>query len=64
MVQKEIKKKTRIYALIAILSAVVLVSAIYTIGNQTTVFVSNSNVSPLKVFTSIAEMKNFLTANA
>jgi len=64
MVQKEIKKKTRIYALIAILSAVVLVSAIYTIGNQTTVFVSNPNVSPLKVFTSIAEMKNFLTANA
>jgi uncharacterized secreted protein with C-terminal beta-propeller domain len=63
MVQKEIKKKTRIYALIAILSAIVLISAIYTIGN-TTVLVSTSNVSPLKVFSSIAEIKNFLTANA
>src|SRR5271157_1496575 len=65
MVQKEIKNKTRIYALIAILSAIVLVSAIYTIGNNSTrVFVSPSNVSPLKAFTSLAEMKNFLIANA
>ncbi len=64
MVQKEIKKKTRIYALIAILSAIVLVSAIYTISNPTTVLVSTANVSPLKVFSSITEMKNFLAANA
>ena len=64
MVQKEIKKKTRIYALIAILSAIVLVSAIYTIGNPSTVLVSSSNISPLKAFSSITEMKNFLTANS
>ncbi len=64
MVQKEIKKKTRLYALIAVLSAIILVSAIYTISNPTTVLVSTANVSPLKVFGSITEMKNFLTANA
>jgi uncharacterized secreted protein with C-terminal beta-propeller domain len=63
MVQKETKKKTRIYALIAGLLAVLLVAGIYTISN-TTVPVSPSNVSPLKTFASIAELKSFLTANA
>jgi uncharacterized secreted protein with C-terminal beta-propeller domain len=63
MVQKEIKKKTRIYALIAGLLAVLLVAAIYTIS-YSTVPISPSNVSPLKTFTSIAELENFLKANA
>ncbi|MGA2387001.1 MAG: beta-propeller domain-containing protein [Candidatus Bathyarchaeia archaeon] len=64
MVQKEIKKKTKIYALIAVLSAIMLVSAIYTIGVPSSAPFSVSNVSPLKVFASIAELKNFLVANA
>jgi uncharacterized secreted protein with C-terminal beta-propeller domain len=62
MVQKEIKKKTRIYALIAVLSAIVLVSAIYTISGPAVPF-SASHVSPLKTFTSIVELKNFLAAH-
>ena len=63
MVQSEIKKKTRIYALIAALLAVLLVAGIYTISD-TTVPVLKTNVSPLKTFTSIADLKNFLAANA
>jgi uncharacterized secreted protein with C-terminal beta-propeller domain len=63
MVQKETKKKTRTYALIAGLLAVLLVAAIYTVSN-TTVPLTPSNVSPMKTFASIAELKNFLTANA
>ena len=63
MVQKEVKKKTRIYALIAVLSAIVLVSAIYAVSSPTITF-SAGNVSPLKNFASIVELKNFLAANA
>lgn len=63
MVQKEIKKKTRIYALIALLSAIVLVSAIYTVSTPTPPF-SAGKVSPLKNFASIVELKDFLAANA
>jgi uncharacterized secreted protein with C-terminal beta-propeller domain len=62
-VQKEIKKKTKVYALIAILSAVVLVSTIYVATNPTASF-KPGNVSPLKSFASLAELKNFLAANA
>ncbi len=62
MVQKEIKKKTKIYTLVAVLSAIVLVSAIYTISGPVVPF-STANASPLKTFASIAELKNFLAAN-
>jgi uncharacterized secreted protein with C-terminal beta-propeller domain len=63
MVQKETKRKTRIYALIAALLAVLLVAGIYTISD-TAVPVLKTNVSPLKTFTSIADLENFLAANA
>jgi len=63
MVQKEIKKKTRIYALIAGLLAVLLVAAIYTVSD-TAVPVPQTNVSRLKTFTSIADLKDFLATNA
>ena len=63
MVQSQLKKKTRIYALIAALLAVLLVAGIYTISD-TAVPILKTNVSPLKTFISIADLKNFLAANA
>jgi inhibitor of cysteine peptidase len=65
MVQKEIKKKTRIYGTVATLSAIVLVALIYVYGSTLGVFTPDTlpETSPMKTFTSYAELKNFLTAN-
>jgi len=63
MVQKEINKKTKIYALVAVLSAIVLVSAIYTISLPNVPF-KTGNVSPLKTFASIVQLESFLKTNA
>jgi inhibitor of cysteine peptidase len=62
MVQKEVRKKTLVYGAIAILSAIVLVAAIYTISSPT-VLTSLSNVSPMKTFASLEDLKNYLTTN-
>jgi inhibitor of cysteine peptidase len=65
MVQKEIKKKTRVYGTIATLSAIVLVALIYVYGSTPGVFTPDTlpETSPMKTFTSYNELKNFLTAN-
>jgi inhibitor of cysteine peptidase len=65
MVQREIKKKTRIYGTIATLSAIILVALIYVYGSTTGVFTPDTlpETSPMKTFTSYTELKNFLTAN-
>jgi inhibitor of cysteine peptidase len=66
MVQREIKKKTRIYGTIATLSAIVLVALIYVYGSTPGVFTPDTSLpetSPMKQFTSYTELKNFLTAN-
>ncbi len=65
MVQKEIKKKTRIYGTIAMLSAIVLVALIYVYGSTPGVFTPDTlpETSPMKTFTSYGELKNFLFAN-
>ena len=62
MVQKEVRKKTRVYGAVAILSAIVLVAAIYTISSPT-MLTSLSNVSPMKTFTSLEELRNYLNTN-
>ena len=38
MVQKEVKKKTRVYGTVAVLSAIVLVSMVYVFGSAPIVF--------------------------
>ncbi len=65
MVQKEIKKKTRVYGTIATLSAIVLVALIYVYGSTPGVFTPDTlpETSPMKTFTSYDELKNFLTIN-
>ncbi|MDX1813417.1 MAG: beta-propeller domain-containing protein [Candidatus Bathyarchaeia archaeon] len=65
MVQKEVRKKTRIYGTIAILSAIVLVALIYVYGSTPGVFTPETlpETSPMKTFNSYEELKSFLTAN-
>ena len=65
MVQREIKKKTRVYGTVATLSAIVLVALIYVYGSTPGVFTPDTlpETSPMKTFSSYNELKNFLTAN-
>jgi inhibitor of cysteine peptidase len=65
VVQKEVRKKTRIYGTIATLSAIVLVALIYVYGSTPGVFTPDTlpETSPMKTFTSYDELKSFLTAN-
>jgi inhibitor of cysteine peptidase len=65
MVQKEIKKKTRVYGTIATLSAIVLIALIYVYGSTPGVFTPDTlpETSPMKTFTSYDELKTFLTVN-
>lgn len=65
MVQKEIKRKTRIYGTIATLSAIVLVALIYVYGSTPGIFTPDTlpETSSMKTFTSYDELKNFLAAN-
>jgi inhibitor of cysteine peptidase len=65
VVQKEIRKKTRIYGTIATLSAIVLVALIYVYGSTPGVFTPDTlpETSPMKTFTSYDELKNVLAEN-
>jgi hypothetical protein len=65
VVQKEIKKKTRIYGTTATLSAIVLVALIYVYGSTPGVFTPDTlpETSPMKTFNSYDELKSFLAAN-
>jgi uncharacterized secreted protein with C-terminal beta-propeller domain len=70
LVNKEIRKKTRIYGTIATLSAIVLVASIYFYGSTPGLFTPDSptpdslpTVSPMKTFSSYEALKTFLAAN-
>ncbi len=66
MVQKEVKKKTGIYALVAVLSAVVLVSMVYSLGSYPALspVAQLPAVSGMKTFSSVDEIKNYLNSNS
>ncbi len=66
MVQTEVKKKTKIYGTVAVLSAIVLVTMVYAIGSPQILYPPSQNpsVSSMKTFSSINELKNFLTTNS
>ncbi len=65
MVQREVKKKTRIYGTVAILSAVVLVGVIYTFGRVPAIFPPTETplASAFEPFASYEALKNFLATN-
>ncbi len=62
MVQKEVKKKTKIYGAVAVLSAIVLVSMIYTFAAGPLVFPPSQvpSVTGLKAFYSLQDLKTYL----
>jgi uncharacterized secreted protein with C-terminal beta-propeller domain len=62
MVQREIKNKTKLYTVAAILSAIILVSAIYT-ATTPAVMYGLIGSSPMKTFTSNDELRNYLVTN-
>jgi inhibitor of cysteine peptidase len=66
MVQKEVKKKTTVYGTVAVLSAIILVTMVYSLGSVPLVFPPSQTplVSGMKSFSSIDELKNFLTTNS
>jgi inhibitor of cysteine peptidase len=67
MVQKEVKKKTRVYGTVALLSALILVSLIYVFGS--TGFAPNlpgisPEISPMTSFVSYDALKTYLSTNS
>ena len=66
MVQKEIKKKTKIYGTVAVLSAIILVTMVYALGSPQILYPPSQvpSASGMKTFGSIDELKNFLTTNS
>src|SRR5665647_507403 len=65
MVQKEVRKKTKIYGTVAVLSAIVLVTMVYALGSAPIIFSPSQTplVTGMKTFSSIDELKSFLAAN-
>ena len=66
MVQKEVKKKTKIYGTVAVLLTVVLVSTVYVFGTSPTIPIFNQplTTSNMKTFTSIDELRTYLNATS
>ncbi len=65
MVQKEITKKTRVYATAAVLSAVMLVSMVYVFGAAPILFPDQApSASGMRTFASMADIVNYLNTNA
>ncbi|MCL5877540.1 MAG: beta-propeller domain-containing protein [Candidatus Bathyarchaeota archaeon] len=65
MVQKEITKKTRVYATAAVLSAVLLVSMVYVFGAAPILFPDQApSASGMRTFASMADIVNYLNTNA
>ncbi len=62
MVQKEVRKKTKVYGTVAVLSALVLVTMIYAVGTTPLIYPPNQGpfVSGMKTFSSIDELKTYI----
>jgi uncharacterized secreted protein with C-terminal beta-propeller domain len=63
MVQQEIKKKTRIYSTVAVLSAMVLVTLIFFLGSTPSFTPNLPEVSPMQTFASYNELKEYLISS-
>ena len=66
MVQKEVKKKTKIYGTAAVLLTIVLVSMVYVFGTSPTIPIFNQplSTSSMKTFASMNELRNYLNATS
>ncbi|MCX8153419.1 MAG: hypothetical protein N3E52_03185, partial [Candidatus Bathyarchaeota archaeon] len=66
MVQQEVKKKTSMYGLAAVLSAIMLVALIYTYGTTPAILrpTETPYIANMKTFASYDELKDYLIANS
>jgi uncharacterized secreted protein with C-terminal beta-propeller domain len=66
MVQQEVRKKTRIYGTVAVLSTIVLVALIFVFGSAPVIFPPTAlpSTSEMTHFASYEELKNYLIANS
>ncbi len=66
MVQHDIKKKTGMYAFVAVLSAVLLVTMVYSLGSPSIIYPPSQTpqVVGMKHFDSLDDLKNFVNANS
>jgi inhibitor of cysteine peptidase len=66
MVQKEVKKKTKIYGTAAVLSAIVLISMVYAFGSSPTIlpFSQPLAVSGMKTFSSMTALQDYLNESS
>ncbi len=66
MVQKEVRKKTKIYGTVAVLSAIVLVSMVYAFGTSPTILPFNQpvTVSGMKTFPSMEVLQDYLNTTS
>ncbi|MCW3982949.1 MAG: beta-propeller domain-containing protein [Candidatus Bathyarchaeota archaeon] len=65
MVQKEVTKKTRIYASAAVLSAIMLISVVYVFGATPIIFPDQApSASGMRTFESMADIVNYLNSNS
>jgi inhibitor of cysteine peptidase len=66
MVQQEVRKKTRMYGTVAVLSATVLVALIFVFGSTPglTPLTNPPGVSGMKTFADETELRNYLFANS
>ena len=62
--QKEIRKRVQVYAVVAVLLAVILGSVCYNLGFIPQISLPPIQSSFLKTFSSDAELKSFLTSNS
>lgn len=63
MVEREVKKKTQVYGLTAVVTALLAVSLISAIISPTILNSATTTVSSMKTFSSMDELKNFLNTN-
>jgi inhibitor of cysteine peptidase len=65
MVQKEIRKKTKIYGTTAVLLAIVLISMVYVFGTSPTILPLTQplTASGMKTFSSMDDLKNYLNTS-
>jgi len=62
--QKEIRKRVQVYAVAAVLLAVILGSVCYNLGFIPEIPLPPLQLPILKTFSSYAELKNFLASNS
>jgi len=66
VVQKEIRRKTRVYGTVAMLSAIILVTLIYVFGSSPVIFppAEAPSVSAMKTFSSYEQLSQYLVENS